>query len=124
MNRYQVQLAAALAVYITLLVGAFALLLGLPHASASLRAGIALSPMLPAVAMCLLAVKQIRAADELQARIQLEGIAFAFALTALGTFSYGFLHTVRAPSLSWFFVWPFMALTWIVGVQIAKRRYQ
>lgn len=124
MNRYQVQLAAALIVYISLLGGAVALLVGLPDASASVRAAIALSPMVPAGVMCLLAVKQIRAADEMQSRIQLEGIAFAFALTALATFSYGFLQTVGAPPLSWFFVWPFMAAMWIIGVQIARRRYQ
>ena len=124
MNRYQVKLAAAVAAYVLLLVGAVVLLLGFPDAPGLLRGAISLAPMVPAVIMCMLAAKQIRAADELQARIQLEGLGFAFALTALATFSYGFLQTAGAPALSWFFVWPFMALMWILGVQVAKRRYE
>ena len=61
--------------------------------------------------------------DELQRRIQFEAIAFAFAGTALLTFSYGFVENVGFPHLSWFFVWPIMAILWIIGLGIATRRY-
>lgn len=124
MKRILVQMAAALTVYLSLLVGAVLLLLTYPDAPAALRGVLALCPMVPAVAMCMLVVRQLRTADELQARVQLEGVGFAFAVTAVTTFGYGFLETVGAPHLSWFFVWPFMALMWIVGVQVAKSRYQ
>jgi hypothetical protein len=66
----------------------------------------------------------LRQIDELHRRIQLEGLAFAFAATALTTFSYGFLQTVGFPDLSWFIVWPVMSLFWGIGHSLATRRYR
>ena len=68
-------------------------------------------------------VRYYRRVDELQQRIALEALAFAFGGTALITFGYGFLDEAGLPHLSWFWVWPIMAALWIVGGQLAKRRW-
>jgi hypothetical protein len=90
----------------------------------SLKVPVALVPMLPLVVVALGIMRAIRASDELQARIQFEALAFAFALTAFATFSYGFLELYAGfRHLNMFSVWPVMAVFWIVGKLIAQRRY-
>ncbi len=91
----------------------------------SLRAPLALLPMIPCIYVALIIAQAIRAADELVVRIQFEALAFAFAFTAIVTFSYGFLETFAGfPSTNLFVVWPIMAAFWIVGGYIARRRYR
>ena len=61
--------------------------------------------------------------DELQQRLEVEALAFAFGGTALITFAYGFLQDAGFPDLNWFYVWPLMGGLWIVGGFIARRRW-
>ncbi|SHN27876.1 hypothetical protein [Rhizobacter sp. OV335] len=85
---------------------------------------VALLPTLPCIAACWAILRQFRRLDELQMRVQLEALGFAFAGTALLTFSYGFLEGVGWRPLSMFTVWPLMAVLWVVGGLIAARRYR
>jgi hypothetical protein len=123
MARYMKELSAALALYAALLVGSIELL---QHVAvpAPWRDAIALSPMAAAALMAWVMLRQMRRMDELQVRIQLEALGFAFAGTALATFSYGFLEGLGWPRLSMFVVWPLMAGLWMVGLFLARRRYQ
>ena len=86
---------------------------------------LALVPMIPAVLAGLASVDGFRAGDELQRKIQSEGILFSFFITAIVTFSYGFLETyAHFPKISMFFVWPVLAIGWCVGAAVAARRYR
>jgi hypothetical protein len=85
---------------------------------------IAVLPVLPALGIPLAVVSFCRAMDELQLRIQLESLAFGFALAAVATFTYGFLQNAGLPDVSWVWVWPVMAVCWIVGQLAARRRYR
>jgi hypothetical protein len=87
------------------------------------RVLVALAPMVPALFAVLVVVRHLGRLDELQRRIQLEAIAFAFGGTAVLTFSYGFLELVGFPHVNWHFVWPLMATLWLVGAALAMRRY-
>jgi hypothetical protein len=90
----------------------------------ALRVPVALLPMVPLAVVAFAIVGAIRASDEMQRRIQFEALAFAFAFTALSTFSYGFLEVYAGlPHLSMFSVWPVMAVFWVIGRFIASRRY-
>jgi hypothetical protein len=40
------------------------------------------------------------------------------------TFSYGFLEGLGYPRLSTFLVWPVLAVLWIAGHALARRRYR
>lgn len=85
---------------------------------------LALLPMVPAVLAGFASIDDFRALDELQRKIQSEGILFSFFITAIGTFSYGFLEAyARFPKISMFFVWPVLAIGWAVGALLARRRY-
>ena len=122
-RQYSMELTAALLVYGLMLVGSITLLMHVDVAR-PWRDVIALSPMLPAAAMAWVVLRELRRMDELQRRIQLEALGFSFAGTAILTFSYGFLEGLGYPKLSMFTVWPILAVLWIVGLVLARRRYQ
>ena len=120
---YLKELTAALVVYGLMLVGSIELLTHVSIA-APWRDVIALSPMLACAAAVWVILRELRRMDELQRRIQLEALGFAFAGTALLTFSYGFLEGLGYPKLTMFTVWPVMAVLWVAGLVFARRRYQ
>jgi hypothetical protein len=109
---------------IALFATSYAFKLGaVPH---GLSIPVGLIPMLPAVLAVFPLLEAYRNQDELQRRIQSEGIIVSFVLTAIATVSYGFLETYAGfPKLSMFFVWPTMAVLWgAVGQPLAARRYR
>jgi hypothetical protein len=122
-KQYLKELAATLAIYGAVLSGSIELLTHVDVAR-PWRDLVALSPMLPAAAMAWVILRELRRMDELQRRIQLEALGFSFAGTAILTFSYGFLEGLGYPRLSMFAVWPILAGLWIVGLMLARRRYQ
>jgi hypothetical protein len=122
-TQYTKELAGALLAYGLMLFGSIELLQHVAFAR-PLRDLIALSPMIPAAAVPWIVLRELRRMDELQRRIQLEALGFAFAGTAVLTFSYGFLEGLGYPRLSMFSVWPLLAVLWIVGLALARRRYQ
>lgn len=92
--------------------------------SSPMRYAVLLSPMIGAAAMAWVIVRHVRRIDELQQRRVLESLAFSFAVTAFGTFAWGFAEVAGAPKLPTFAIWPVMAALWIVGGFIAYRRYR
>ena len=122
-KQYLKELTTTLVVYGVMLFGSIALLTHVDVAR-PWRDLIALSPMLPAATMAWVILRELRRMDELQRRIQLEALGFSFAGTAIVTFSYGFLEGLGYPKLSMFTVWPVLAVLWIVGLVLARRRYQ
>ncbi|MGP6421555.1 hypothetical protein ACTZGP_22575 [Pseudomonas putida] len=124
MNRYYLEMGAALILYMLVLTASVIATQYLTDANMILRSVVALTPVIPAGMMCWSIVRNMRRMDEMHLRIQFEALGFAFAASALLTFSYGFLENIGAPHISWTCVWPVMGAMWIVGLQIARRRYQ
>lgn len=93
------------------------------YPDAAWRYPVAVTPMIPWVFIVGAYVRYYRRMDELHQRIALEAFAFAFAGTALLTFTYGFLDFAGAPRVNWWFVWPLMAALWIVGGFVARKRW-
>ena len=122
-RQYLKELAATLLVYGAMLFGSIELLTHVQIAR-PWRDLVALSPMLPAAATAWVILRELRRMDELQRRIQLEALGFSFAGTAILTFSFGFLEGLGYPKLSMFSVWPILAVLWVVGLVLARRRYQ
>jgi hypothetical protein len=70
-------------------------------------------------------VGAIRRLDEMQQRIQLEGIAFAFAASAIAMTGWGFMAKAGLPAMSWGpETWLLMVLFWALGLWLARRRYR
>jgi hypothetical protein len=81
--------------------------------------------MIPACGILGLVMATYRVVAEFQKKIVAESIMFAFGVTAIITFSYGFLQRfVGTPDLSYFYVWPIMGMAWLVGTMIARYRYR
>lgn len=121
-TRYYLELTITLVLYTVLLMASLAWLR--THPTSSWRSVIALMPMLPALFMPVVVVRYLRRIDELQRQIQLEALGFAFAGTAVITFGYGFLEGVGFPRASAFTVWPIMAVLWVIGGFLSRRRYR
>ena len=124
MKRYYREMGASLALYMRVLITSVILLRGPGDMGLLLRTLISVAPVVPAGLMCWAIVRQMRRLDEMHLRIQFEALGFAFAASALLTFSYGFLENVGFPHITWHWVWPVMGLMWILGLAIARRRYQ
>ena len=122
-RKYFIELALAMALYTVLLLGAKAIDHAY-HPTGGGQIALALLPTIGCVAALVVILRGIRRMDEFQRRIQFEAIAFAFAGTALGTFSYGFLETAGYPRLPMFAVWPLMATLWMIGGIVSRRRYR
>ena len=123
LRRYFFELTAALVLYAVLLISTN--LIGRHFEPGGIaRYTLALLPMLGCLAALWAIMRAVRRMDELQRRIQFEALAFAFAMTALVTFGYGFLEGVGLPHFPIFAVWPLMAVSWILGLIVTQRRYR
>ena len=122
-RRYLIEFGGAMAVFVVVLL-VTPILLNSIDPGPGWRLPFALAPMVPLIFTLVAFVRYLDRMDELQRRIQLEAMAFAFGGTALLTFGYGFLQLVGFPQQSWFFVWPIMGVLWMVGKARADRRYK
>jgi hypothetical protein len=122
-RRYVIELGAGLLVY-AVLVAVSTYVARVLDPTGAARYAVLLSPMIGAAAMAWAILRHVRRLDELQLRRVLESLAFSFAVTAFGTFAWGFAEVAGAPKLPTFGIWPLMAVLWIVGGFIAHRRYR
>ena len=92
-----------------------------------LRVTIALAPV-PVFAWILWNVsKSAEAMDELERRIQLEALAFAFPMTLLLVMTLGLLEIaigLNPDDWSYRHVWPMLFVLYFAGLTLARRRYQ
>lgn len=70
-------------------------------------------------------LRLIAGTDELERKIQVEGLVFAVVPITLLTFAYGFLEEFAGfPRVPMFAVWAMLAVSRGVGLVIANRRYR
>jgi len=123
-KRYGRDITIWITVYAVLLVGT-SLAFNHEAVPAAVRVPVALLPMIAGVGLIAAVLRRWRTMDELEQRVQSEALAFSVGLTAMLTFSYGFLELhAGAPVLSYFWVWPILAAGWVIGLSIVRRRYQ
>ncbi|HUJ45106.1 MAG TPA: hypothetical protein VLW52_16045 [Opitutaceae bacterium] len=91
------------------------------------RVALVILPLVPCLGYMLCVVRMLRRVDELQRRIQLEAIGFAFAATAILAMAIDLLEQAKLlPAVHWGWsgLVAAMALLWGVGNVIAIRRYR
>lgn len=92
-----------------------------------LRVAAALLPIPPFALWLMLMIRGARELDELQRRIQLEALAFAFPLTLILLLTLGLLEiAIELNPDDWSFrhVWAMLPLFYFMGLALAKRRYE
>jgi hypothetical protein len=95
----------------------------LPRSLQLLLSGVA---VIAFVGFVLAELRAVRLLDELQRRIQLEALAFAFPGSVGVVMFLGLLQRFQELSsadLSFRHVWPLMILLYVVGLALARRRY-
>jgi hypothetical protein len=109
--RYMGELSATMILYTAVLV--ISIEVGRPMHPGLDRTLIELSPMIPVVLAIIVIARHFRRMDEYVRLRALESIAISFAVTAGGTFTYGFLENTGFPRLSMFTVWGVMGAVWL-----------
>ncbi len=84
----------------------------------------ALLPMIPLIFAGLETVASVRAMDELQRRIHMEGMLLGITGISIVMLSVGLLQfMVAVPTFSIFWLWPALCVFYGLGTAIARRRY-
>src|SRR5690606_6423766 len=87
--------------------------------------GLAVAPMAAAVWAMAHWLEGVRTFDEFQQKIFTESGLIALGITAVASFTYGFLENfVGLPKLSMFVVFPFMAMCYSLSLPLVHRRYR
>lgn len=120
-KRYLKEFIPAMAAYTVMVPVSIWLLRGQEHSF--LRYIYAVLPVIPSAFAMRAAIRFFRGLDELQRRIQFEGLAFSFLVTCLVTLTYGFLENAGLPRLNWVWIVPILILSWKLGLVFASRRY-
>jgi len=122
MNRYMRRFAITMTGYIVFLFGSSYLLDRVESRILSIL--IAMLPMIPVFYGMWAFMQWVRSLDEFQQRIQFEAIAFSLGMTAMITFTVGFLENAGIPQPGLIWVFPMIIMFWGVGQFIASRRYE
>jgi hypothetical protein len=122
-REYVVQFGLSMAAYAVVLVASIETL---QHTTLALpwRVLIALAPVVPTLFAMAAFLRFLGKMDELQKRIQLEALGFAFGAVGILTFGYGFLEHVGLPQLSYIWILPALIICWGFGNGIAAARYR
>jgi len=91
-----------------------------------LRISAALAPLPFFAAFLVLFIRELRAADELERRIQGEALAIAFPLVLVMLMTLALMERavgLKFQDWSYMHVWPYVWLFYIAGLVIARRRY-
>src|SRR5688572_650667 len=89
------------------------------------RVAVALIPIVPFIAFLLSFIRTMRAADELERRIQLEALAIAYPLAIVLIMLLALVQLavpLNPNDWSYRHVWPFLPIFWLGGQAIARRR--
>ena len=121
-TRYLKRMGLALLVYTAVLAASGAFTSAYPDSV--WRFPVAVTPMAPFLYGIAANVRYLSMVDEFQQRMKLEALAIAFGSTAAITFCYGFLEHVGLPHINWWWVWPVMGTSWILGSIYTERRYR
>ena len=116
-KQYRREFFSAMAAYVVVVIVSLTLI-NISPSTAWWRAPLALAPVIPAIFGIIAYMRFVGRMDELQRRIQFEGIAFGFGLTGILTFSYGFLENVGFPHFNLLWVFPLMIALWGIGLGV------
>jgi hypothetical protein len=121
-KRYMKEFGSSMLAYSVMVPVSIWLLKGNEHSL--LRYLFAALPVVPSAFAMWAAIRFFRGLDELQSRIQFEGLAFSFLGTCLLTLTWGFLQNAGLPQADVIWVAPLLIALWGIGNAIATRRYR
>ena len=120
-RRYTIRFWIAMSVYIVTI---YPISTAVGHTAGAAKVAIALTPLIPMVAVFLAIVDMLRGVDELERQIHIEALAIAAGLTALLAFTYGFLELAGLPHPSAWFTWSVLMFSWLAVTPFVSRKYK
>ena len=113
-NKYLLELSAALALYVAVLVGSIYLAKSMQPGL--LRTLVVITPSIPVAVFFWVIARQVRRMDEFVRLRTLESMAISSSVVGAFSLTYGFFEMAGFPKLSMFWVWGILGLsTFIVG---------
>jgi hypothetical protein len=122
-RQYTVRFIAVMIGYSVILFASITALKTMPPDD-PLRYLVALLPVIPVLFGFVAYLRYVRQLDEMQQRIQLEGVAFSLGCTGIITFAMGFLENAGLPPFGMIWVFPMSIVLWSAGIALASRRYR
>ena len=120
-RQYKIRFWAAMIVYLTVI---YPISSAVGHTSGPWKIALALTPLIPIVAIFIFAIQMIRGIDELERQILIEALAIAAGVTALLAVTYGFLEVAHLPRPSAWFTYGIVMLAWGIATPFVTRKYK
>jgi hypothetical protein len=120
--RAQIEFGLVVLAFLMVMVGCVTAVQANP--TAAWRYYVAVLPLAPAGLLVWLFVRAIGRLSDLQKWIQIQALGFALGMTALVSFTYGFLEGTGMPYLNSVFVLPLMAILWGLATTTLALRYR
>jgi hypothetical protein len=120
-RQYKIRFAIAMIAYIAII---FPLVSAADHAHGAWKIALALTPLIPLIAVFVSAIQMIRGIDELERQIHIEALAVAAGVTALLSVTYGFLEVAHFPRPSAWFTYAIVMLAWCIATPFVSRKYK
>ena len=120
-RRYTIRFWIAMAVYIITI---FPISNAVSHAGGTTKIVLALTPLIPIIAVLLSVIDMLRGIDELERQIHIEALAVAAGVTALLALTYGFLEIAGLPRPSAWFTWGAVMVAWGIVTPLVSRKYK
>lgn len=120
-RQYRIRFWIAIAVYVAIV---FPVSFQVNHTAGALRIALALTPVLPMIAILIFAIQMMRGIDELERQIHIEALAIAAGVTALLAITYGFLEVAHFPRPSAWFTYAVVMAAWCIATPFVSRKYK
>lgn len=120
-RQYKVRFWIAMGVYVATI---WPITKAAGHADGAWKLTLALTPLIPIVAIFVFAVQMIAGIDELERQIHIEALAIAAGVTALLSVTYGFLEVAGMPRPSAWFAYAVVMLGWAIATPVVARKYK
>jgi hypothetical protein len=121
-KRYLKEVGSSMAAYTAMV--AVSMWLVKSHGHSPLRYILAALPVIPSAFAMWATIRFFRGLDELQRRIQFEGVAFSFLGTCLISLNWGVLQKAGLPHADVIWIALLLMGLYVIGICIACRRYQ
>ena len=120
-RQYKIRFWVAMLTYLVVI---YPITVAVGHTSGPWKIVLALTPLIPIVAIFVFAVQMIRGIDELERQIHIEALAIAAGVTAMLAVTYGFLEVAHMPRPSAWFTYGIVMLSWAIATPFVSRKYK
>jgi hypothetical protein len=122
-KRYYKEFGIAMTVYVITVIASVSVLTRYEFPQ-TIKAVIAVTPVIPTIFVIIAIMRGLRDSDELQQKVQFNAIMFSAITTGMITFGYGFLEGIGFPKFPTIWILPMMFGLWGLSLGYFWKKYQ